>query len=669
MYRLDKNHEEASKRRNKSATFIIVIASAVMSILYISLLSLISEPSIIHRFSIDLFVKIFSVVLAILAVASCILCYMSNNKDEVFVVSLMYVVFVVDIMFGSFDSMILTNSEINISNYITVSTSLIRIGVLMILIFPFNKTRRWIVQNKIKSFILVMILPVVIGILRINGIYSMGIQTIELFIGYNAFLIVVYVIFTIRFILKSIKEEEYIYAVISASIFFFAIKATYAIVGVISPSINLKLISLSITYIGFIVLIGGLLTELGFSIKRNKNLENENQIFYKLVDDSKYSFIVIYDENRNIKYANKTVKEYFLNDKNASDEEIAKELKRYQDIAGNEILNKVAQELLRNSVWEGNIKIPEEDITLNCFFQKIYTYDGKANIALMFRDISHRIRAEKNLIEYEKLKSHENIKNEFFANISHELRTPLNIFYSTVQLLDMKSNDKTIDFSEIYSNHKQCLKINCQRMLRLINNIVDITKMDVGFTKAKFVNCDIVRLVEDITLSVINYANPKDITITFDTEIEEHKIKCDPSMMERVMLNLLSNSIKFTNEKGNILVSLFIDEDWVHIRVKDDGIGIPIDIQGIIFERFIQSDKSLTRLNEGSGIGLSIVKSIIELNEGEIYLDSDGENGTEFEILLPNKVLEGKYSDEEHVYEVDMQKIQLELSDIYKLYE
>ena len=193
--------------------------------------------------------------------------------------------------------------------------------------------------------------------------------------------------------------------------------------------------------------------------------------------------------------------------------------------------------------------------------------------------------------------------------------------------------------------------------------------MDVGFTKAKFENCDIIRLVEDITLSVINYANPKNITITFDTEVEEHTIKCDPSMIERVMLNLLSNSIKFTKEDGNILVNIFVDEEWVHIRVKDNGIGIPLDIQSIIFERFIQSDKSLTRMNEGSGIGLSIVKSIVELNEGEIYLDSDGENGTEFEILLPNKVLEGKEDTQEHIYEVDMQKIQLELSDIYKLYK
>ena len=305
-------------------------------------------------------------------------------------------------------------------------------------------------------------------------------------------------------------------------------------------------------------------------------------------------------------------------------------------------------------------------MTLECSIQYIYTRSEENNYTIIFKDISSKLRTERYLIEYEKIKKHEEVKNEFFANISHELRTPLNIFYSTVQLLDLKSNDMLVDFREVYEKHKQCLNLNCKRMLRLIDNIVDITKIDVGFTKPKFVNCDIVRVIEDITLSVVNYAENKNINIVFDTEIEEHIIKCDSSMIERAMLNLLSNAIKFTKENGNIVVNLYKDEQWVHIIVKDDGIGIPIGIQGMIFERFVQGDKSLTRLNEGSGIGLSIVKSIVELNNGEIYLDSDGENGTEFEILLPNEKLEGdKY---EYNYEIDIDKIELEFSDIYELY-
>ena len=140
-------------------------------------------------------------------------------------------------------------------------------------------------------------------------------------------------------------------------------------------------------------------------------------------------------------------------------------------------------------------------------------------------------------------------------------------------------------------------------------------------------------------------------------------------MIERVMLNLLSNSIKFTKPNGHVFVDIHVNKEWVQIIVEDNGIGIPLHMQDLVFERFVQADKSLNRMNEGSGIGLSIVKSIIELNGGEIYLESDGKSGTEFEILLPNKKLLGDtVEDEGKDYKVDVQKIELEFSDIYELY-
>ncbi|WP_143707057.1 sensor histidine kinase [Paraclostridium sordellii] len=294
---------------------------------------------------------------------------------------------------------------------------------------------------------------------------------------------------------------------------------------------------------------------------------------------------------------------------------------------------------------------------------------GTARFVVTFTDVTEKDRMEKYKIEYEKMKDHEKVKSEFFANISHELRTPLNIFYSTVQLLDIKLNNNEEEFRKSYNKYRSSLRLNCQRMLRLINNIVDITKIDVGYTKPNIVNCDIVKLVEAITMSVIIYARQKDINIIFDTDVEELIIKCDPEMIERAVLNLLSNSIKFTKPNGNIFVSIYVNKEWVQIIFEDDGVGIPIHMQDLVFERFVQADKSLNRMNEGSGIGLSIVKSIIELNEGEIYLESDGENGTEFEILLPNKKLLGDdLIDKEIEYTIDMQKIELELSDIYELH-
>lgn len=576
----------------------------------------------------------------------------------------MYIIFFIDIIFGNLDNINLQSQTKYMDGYITIGTSLIRIIILLISILPCKKIKDIIISNKGISILIVTIMSIFIGTLESKYLNFRNKE--NYIILYNIFLIIVYLVVAITYLVKSIRQKEYIYSVISSSIFLFGVKAFYATVATRIPILAIRLTCISITYMGFIIFIGGLFLELILNIKRNKELENELSVFYHLVDENKYRCVVIYNENGKVEFANKTVKKFIFENPCVKNEKVESVIVNIIKELDENIILEIKDFTRKYKAWDGNIYIPSLDMTLECNIQNTYTKFGENKYTLIFKDISSRVRTEKYLIEYEKMKKHEEVKNEFFANISHELRTPLNIFYSTLQLLDLKNNDMSICFREVYGNHKQCLEINCKRMLRLINNIVDITKIDVGFTQAKFVNCDIVRAIEDITLSVINYAENKNINIVFDTEIEEHIIKCDLFMIERAMLNLLSNAIKFTKENGNIAVNLYKDEQWVHILVKDDGIGIPIDIQDMIFERFVQVDKSLTRLNEGSGIGLSIVKSIVELNKGEIYLDSDGENGTEFEILLPNEKLEDYEYDNN--YKVNLEKIELEFSDIYELY-
>lgn len=664
MYNIKEVKKEATKRQNNLYTFIIMSLTLIIGILYMNRLLSILKVEELQYMNVISFIRLFNLVLAGLAIGSCIMCYNSTKKEELFIISLMYIVFFIDISLGNLDNMNLTNSTKYIDGYITISTSLLRISILVISISSFNKIKNIIMSNKISSILIVATIAFFIGIIENKGLIFTNKESY--FIRYNIFLIILYLVVSTTYLVKSISQREYIYSVISSSIFLFGVKACYAIVIATNPISVIKLSSISITYMGFIILIGGLFLELILSIKRNQELENKLNIFYQIVDENKYSCIVIYDENGKIKFANKTVKNFIFQNPCEQDKKVESVITERMKEVDKDLIFEIKNSVKKYKGWKGNIYISSLDMTLECSIQNIYTRFGENNYTIIFNDISSKLRAERYLIEYEKIKKHEEVKNEFFANISHELRTPLNIFYSTVQLLDFKSSDMSVNFREIYEEHKQCLKINCKRMLRLIDNILDITKIDVGFTKAKFANCDIVRVIEDITLSVVNYAENKNINIVFDTEIEEHIIKCDSSMIERAMLNLLSNAIKFTKENGNIVVNLYKDEQWVHIIVKDDGIGIPIGIQGMIFERFVQGDKSLTRLNEGSGIGLSIVKSIVELNNGEIYLDSDGENGTEFEILLPNEKLEGdKY---EYNYEIDIDKIELEFSDIYELY-
>lgn len=664
MYNIKSVKQGSAKIQNNLFTWIIILLTLIIGILYIERLFNILKIEELKNLNVMDFIQLFNSILAALAIGSSLVCYISSKKEELFIISLMYIIFFIDIIFGNLDNINLQSQTKYMDGYITIGTSLIRIIILLISILPCKKIKDIIISNKGISILIVTIMSIFIGTLESKYLNFRNKE--NYIILYNIFLIIVYLVVAITYLVKSIRQKEYIYSVISSSIFLFGVKAFYATVATRIPILAIRVTCISITYMGFIIFIGGLFLELILNIKRNKELENELSVFYHLVDENKYSCVVIYNENGKVEFANKTVKKFIFENPCVKNEKVESVIVNIIKELDENIILEIKDFTRKYKAWDGNIYIPSLDMTLECNIQNTYTKFGENKYTLIFKDISSRVRTEKYLIEYEKMKKHEEVKNEFFANISHELRTPLNIFYSTLQLLDLKNNDMSICFREVYGNHKQCLEINCKRMLRLINNIVDITKIDVGFTQAKFVNCDIVRAIEDITLSVINYAENKNINIVFDTEIEEHIIKCDLSMIERAMLNLLSNAIKFTKENGNIAVNLYKDEQWVHILVKDDGIGIPIDIQDMIFERFVQVDKSLTRLNEGSGIGLSIVKSIVELNKGEIYLDSDGENGTEFEILLPNEKLEDYEYDNN--YKVNLEKIELEFSDIYELY-
>lgn len=265
----------------------------------------------------------------------------------------------------------------------------------------------------------------------------------------------------------------------------------------------------------------------------------------------------------------------------------------------------------------------------------------------------------------QKLKEYEKIRTDFFANISHELRTPLNVIYSAKQMIDVSLKQ---DNHDKVNKYLKMITQNTYRLLRLINNLIDITKIDGSSFEIKLMNADIVKTTEDIVLSVVDYIERKGITLTFDTEVEEKVIACDPDKIERIIFNLLSNALKFTESNGSILVSVFIEESNVCISVKDTGIGIPEGMRDLIFDRFIQVDKSIKRTHEGSGIGLSLVKSLVEMHGGKITVKSKLGEGAEFIVTLPDKTLqEGK----EEVTQGDfkerhIESINIEFSDIYR---
>lgn len=262
----------------------------------------------------------------------------------------------------------------------------------------------------------------------------------------------------------------------------------------------------------------------------------------------------------------------------------------------------------------------------------------------------------------------ENIRIQFFSNISHEFRTPLNVILSSLQLFKLYYEKENALLPVNSNKHLRTMKQNCYRLLRLVNNLIDSTRIDVGFLQTHMQNYNIVKIIEDITMSIVEFTEMKGISLLFDTNIEEKIITCDVDKIERIILNLLSNAIKFTDYGGNILVSIFDKGESIVISVKDTGIGIQKDKQEMIFERFVQVEETLTRNHEGSGIGLSLAKAFVEMHGGNITLDSERGKGSEFIIELPTTIL--KSEDEYNNFcEVDskqrIEKINIEFSDIY----
>lgn len=272
-------------------------------------------------------------------------------------------------------------------------------------------------------------------------------------------------------------------------------------------------------------------------------------------------------------------------------------------------------------------------------------------------------------VAVEDAKKVEELKSNFFAVLTHELKTPVNMIFSCVQLLDTQKDSSAEILQTHYKKYSVPLRQNCYRMLRLINNIVDMTKINSGHFNMRFINCDIISLVENITLSIVPYVFKNNIEIIFDTIVEELEIKCDKDSIERIMLNLLSNSIKYTPDGGKIEVYIDVDTEFVYIRVKDNGCGIPKEKQEKIFDVFVQGDISLSRTKEGSGIGLSLVKSLITLHDGYVYIEESSKEGTVIVLQIPNKrVKDESDTDIDKGIESNIiNKVEIEFSDIYDI--
>jgi PAS domain S-box-containing protein len=278
--------------------------------------------------------------------------------------------------------------------------------------------------------------------------------------------------------------------------------------------------------------------------------------------------------------------------------------------------------------------------------------------------LKQSIEEEKRIID--EMQKYDKLKTEFFSNISHELRTPLNVIFCAVQLMELNLHDGNPICQKHVKKNVKSIKQNSLRLLRLVNNLIDITKIDAQAFEINLHNNDLVMVVQDIVFSVSDYVTTKGLKLIFRSDIEEKIMTFDEDKIERIMLNLISNAIKFSPIGENIYVDIFDRGNHVCIKVKDMGIGIPPDRMLDIFKRFYQISPVNTRLREGSGIGLSIVKSLVEMHQGSISVESEYGKGTSFLIELPATLLPEIADKEElKVRQERIENIRLEFSDIY----
>lgn len=242
---------------------------------------------------------------------------------------------------------------------------------------------------------------------------------------------------------------------------------------------------------------------------------------------------------------------------------------------------------------------------------------------------------------YNKLLKHEKLRNTYLVNLSHELRTPLNVILSSEQIIrTLNENKEGIEKKDL-RKYMAIIKKNSKTLLKVINDLIDNSKIQAGAYTLKIEETDIVYLVEEVALSMKTYIESNGIELIIDPEIEEKMIECDKTNIERCVINLISNAVKFTKENGTIFIGIEEHEetDTVEIIVRDNGVGIPKDKQDIIFDRFANLETQVSSKHCSSGIGLTLVKNLVELHNGKISLISEVNKGSEFRITLPVKYI------------------------------
>jgi signal transduction histidine kinase len=287
-------------------------------------------------------------------------------------------------------------------------------------------------------------------------------------------------------------------------------------------------------------------------------------------------------------------------------------------------------------LWLGPALLRSEPLLLGPFVNNLFSLLVTAVIAVA-SNANRRASAireylvQKNLSDLNAALRHaDRVKSQFFANVTHELRTPLTMILAPLEtLLSEQPGALTAgQRSYLEANWKHAI-----RLMRLINDLLDLAKLGEGFLRLRLEKNDLRALLEEITAQSRPLAARKDLTLDLQIDGVPADLHIDVEMMERVLLNLIANGLKFT-EQGGVKITLAAAGGEVRITVSDSGIGIPPEQLPTVFDRFVQGDATVTRKYGGTGLGLAFAKEIVELHGGRITVQSAPGQGSSFVVHL-----------------------------------
>lgn len=387
------------------------------------------------------------------------------------------------------------------------------------------------------------------------------------------------------------------------------------------------------------------------SVKARNEVERQQQIIRQIIDNSP-NVIFVMNEEKKIILANQTFGQYYPY--NEKETPLAVSLSTGPDdiFLGDveSIFELEDGEVIR---LEGSLKNPASDKLLwfniinKCFKEK----SGKKYILAFGMDITGRHQIESDLIDANEMVERSlKVKDQFISNMSHEIRTPLNAVIGFTDLLaDTPLNGEQAGFVDI-------VKTASANLLALINNILDLSKIESSNLSLESLPISITKIVNDVVKILQPKATAKGIEVR--TQLDDNlpgKVMGDQLRLTQVMFNLLGNAVKFTDEGTididcKLIAGSDIQKDYVAFSIKDTGIGVPVDKQKDIFERFTQANTDTQRLYGGTGLGLNITRSIVDLYGGTLSMESEPGKGTIFYFMLPFD----KYIETENLNEVKL---------------